>query len=317
MFSCWHFSVWSLLTSSKKKIAWILKACVTTPEPASHRRDCETQGDKREPIPEPAETDAGDTTPVPMSQHLASDRRDWETSDKREHLASSVAASSIRPQRLMRLGDTGRQAGPASEHLASDRRDWETQGDKRETQPRRRHSIWPLTAETGRHRETSGRHEPGAMSQHRRDCETQGDKPRSQRHSIWHRRRETRLRDKGTSGRQDPRAGVTASGSRETSRKHERHRETSGRHTASQHLGASVTAWQHPTAETGRRDWETQGDKCETRSRCRRHSIWHLISGETTPEPASQHLASDRRNEQGDKWETRFRSHQGVTASGL
>ena len=66
----------------------------------------------------------------------------------------------------------------------------DTAGD---TTRRQRHSIWHLTAETGRHRETSGRHDPEPASQHlasdRRDRETQGDK------------RETR-----------PGASVTASG---------------------------------------------------------------------------------------------------------
>ena len=139
----------------------------------------------------------GDTTPEPASQHLASDRKDWETQgDKRETTSE-----------------------PASQHLASsDRRNWETQGD-----------------ETGRHREASGRHDPGARVTARRDCETQGGKretrPRSQRHSIWHltaeagRHRETsrkheRLRetsgrhnlgDRKTSGKQDPGTGVTLS----------------------------------------------------------------------------------------------------------
>ena len=141
------------------------------------------------------------------------------------------------------LGDTGRQAGyttlePASQHLAPDRRDWETQGDKRETspEPASQHlasdrgdtgtsTIWHLTAETGRHRETSapkghlrstGRQagyttlepasqylasqtSPEPTSQHlasdRGDWETQGDKqetqPQSRRHSIWDRTAET------------------------------------------------------------------------------------------------------------------------------
>ena len=62
-------------------------------------------------------------------QHLASDRRDWETQgDKRETSAE-----------------------PASQHLASDRGDWETQGHKPETRP------WSQRHETGRHKETSGR----------------------------------------------------------------------------------------------------------------------------------------------------------------
>ena len=71
------------------------------------------------------------------------------------------------------------------------RRDWETQGGKRETRPRsRRRSIWHPTAETGRHRETSGRHDPEPhLASDRRDWETQGDT------------RETQ-----------PGAGVTASG---------------------------------------------------------------------------------------------------------
>ena len=64
------------------------------------------------------------------------------------------------------------------------------------------------------------------------------------------------------------------------------------------------------------RDWETQGDKRETR---------HLASDretqgdkrDTTPQPASQHLASDRRD-----WETQGEGEKrdpatSVTASGL
>ena len=65
------------------------------------------------------EKQAGDTTPEPASQHLAFDRRDWETQgDKRE----------TRPRR-----HAAGVAEPTSQHLASDRSDWETQGDKQET----------------------------------------------------------------------------------------------------------------------------------------------------------------------------------------
>ena len=211
MFSSWHFSVWCLLTSSNKKIAWILKAFVTTPEPASqHRRDC----DKREtrprsqrhsilPLTAETEEDKWETQPrsqrhsiaetarhretaqhLPSrhretsgrhsqrhsiwnltaeigreTQHLASDRRSWQTQGAQAtRPGANVAAS-------QRLRDAGRQAGdttpePASQHLASDRRDWETQGDKQETETQgdkretrpwsHRYSIWHLTGETGR-----------------------------------------------------------------------------------------------------------------------------------------------------------------------
>ena len=103
-------------------------------------------GDKRETRPRSqrhsiwhptAETgrQAGDTTLEPASQHLASDRIDWEKS---------------------RLGE------------AADRRDWETQGD---TTPE------PASQKTGdgRHRETSGRHNPAA-SVTASGIQTQGDK---------------------------------------------------------------------------------------------------------------------------------------------
>ena len=101
-------------------------------------------------------------TPEPASQHLASDRRDWETSGRHDPGASVTTQGDKRETqpRSQRHSiwhpDTGRQAGdttpePASQHLASDRRDWETQGDKRETRPwSQRHSIWHLTGETGR-----------------------------------------------------------------------------------------------------------------------------------------------------------------------
>ena len=109
------------------------------------------------------ERQAGDTTPEPASQHLAFDRRDWETQgDKREtrprrHAAAEtgrhVTASSIRPQRL---GDTGRQAGdttpePASHPTAETGR----QAGHMTPEPASQHLA-------SRHRETSGRHDPGA-----------------------------------------------------------------------------------------------------------------------------------------------------------
>ena len=73
--------------------------------------------------------------------------RDWETQgDKWENLIADAGRQAgdktdgvIRPQTL---GDTERQAG--------------------DTTRSQRHSIWHLTAETGRHRETSGKHDPGA-----------------------------------------------------------------------------------------------------------------------------------------------------------
>ena len=148
----------------------------------------------------------------------------------------------------------------------SDRRHWETsgrhdpasgiqtQGDKWETRIRsQRLSIWhPTTGtsgrqdpgassdpEPGRHRKRSGRHDPEPASQHL-TAETEKQRqnkretqPRSQRHSIWPLTAETG-RHRETSGRRDPAASVTALAS-------------------------------------DRRDWETQGDKRETRP-------WHLTA---------------------------------------
>ena len=125
----------------------------------------------------------------------------------RHNAGASVAAAGIQTQRDKR---ETRPQSQRLQNLASDRRDWEThwetQGDKWKTRLRsRRHSIWHLTAETGRNRETSGRRPrsrrhgvwpltrdttPEPASQRRRDCETQGDKR----------------------GRHDPGASVTASG---------------------------------------------------------------------------------------------------------
>ena len=116
----------------------------TTLEPASQRlasRHRETSG-RHDPGPRwhpTAETarQAGDTT---ASQHLASDRIDWEASRRHD-------PGGVQPQRL---------------------------GDKRETPPRsqcppaetdttrsQRHSIWHLTAETG-NVTASSKHDPGA-----------------------------------------------------------------------------------------------------------------------------------------------------------
>ena len=123
-----------------------------------------------------------------------------------------------------------------------------------------------------RHWETSGRHDPASGLQ------TQGDK------QDWD-KRETRPRRR--------RHPTTETG---------RHRKTSGRHDpepASQHLASD------------RGDWETQGEKRETRPQ--RLGDTGRQAGDTTPQPASQHLASDRRASvtasgiqiQGDKRETR------------
>ena len=216
-----------------------------------------------------------------------SDRRDWEAGDTTQHLASTPG----------QVGDTE----PASQHLASNRRDSETQGD-----------------ETGRHRETSADTTPEPASQHLasdretgRHRETSVRPPRSRCHGIW---------------RQAPGASVTAS---------QRLRDT-GRQAgdttpepASQHLRylTAETGRQAGNDAGGRRDKTrlAQGDK-RRQPRSRRHSIWPLTAeagrhreapqpasqrlrqaGDTTPEPASQHLASDRRDweTQGDKQETR------------
>ena len=134
---------------------------------------------------------AGDTTLEPASQHLASDRKDWETQgDKRE----------TRPR---------------------------SQPRRREKRPRsRHHGIWHLTAETGRyretsrrHRETSGRHDPGAGD--RRDWEHRETSEKTTLgHSIWHLTAETgrqgdkrETRPRSQPRRQaEPAASVTASG---------------------------------------------------------------------------------------------------------
>ena len=276
---------------------------------SANRRDWETQGDKRKtrPLsrrpsiwhptadPEPAsgrkrETSGGHDL-EPASQHLASDRGDWETQGDKCKTRPRSQRHSVWDLTGETLQDTGRQAGDTTrprsiwhltaqtgrqgasgrrdtqqEHLASDCRDWETEGDKRETPP------WSQR-----------------LVSDRRDWETQaqGDKretrPRSQLASD---RRET-------SGRHNPAASATASGNwgtgrragdtRPRSRRHSiwhltaetgRHRETSGRHDP----GAGATA-------SDRRDRETQKEKRETRPRSRRHSIWHL-----TPESASHFL---------------------------
>ena len=212
-----------------------------TVETGRHR---ETSG-RHDPEPTAETGDTGrqaDTTPEPASQHLASDRRDWET---------------------------GRQAGkplePASQHLASDRRDWETGRHVGDTTPEptaetgdtwrqagdwetwrhagdttlsRRHSIWHLPAETGRHRETSWETTLGPASQHlasdRRDWETgrhAGDttpEPTAETGDTWRQAGDTTpepasqhlasdRRDWETQGDKlgnDPGANVTASGSR-------------------------------------------------------------------------------------------------------
>ena len=117
----------------------------------------------------------------PASQYLASDRRDGDTTPE-----------------------------PASQHVASDRRDLGRQGDKRETPPRsRRHSIWHLTAETGRHRETSRRHSIWHLTETGRHRDKRETQPWSRRDSIWHLTGETgRQEDKQ---KQDPGIGVTLS----------------------------------------------------------------------------------------------------------
>ena len=165
----------------------------TTPEPVLAETDTGRQaGDTERQLGDPgASVTASGIWPQGQrdtSQHLASDRRDWETQgDKQETRPRSQRQSGIRPPRLgarvtkTEMGDTGRQAGdttpePASQHLA-------TQGDKRETRP------W------------------SPASDHR-DWETQGDKqlePASQHLASDRRDWET------GSGKQDPGIGVTLS----------------------------------------------------------------------------------------------------------
>ena len=163
-----------------------------------------TLGDKRETRPRSqrhsiwpltAETErAGDTTPQPASQRLASDRRASVTASGIQIQGNKGDATPKPASQHLWHPDTGRQAGdatptePASQHLASDRRDSETQASGRHETGTSANSVWHLTAETGRRRETSGRHDPGAgvTAFDRRDWET--------------------------SGRHDPAATVTASG---------------------------------------------------------------------------------------------------------
>ena len=135
--------------------------------------------------------------------------------------------------------------------------------------------------------EPASRHLPSD----RRDCETQQNKretPRSRRHSIWHPTTDTPPR------------------SRHLTAQTVRHGETSWRHDPGipQILGDTGRQAGDTTLEpasqhlaSDRRDWETQGDKRETRPRSRRHSIWHLTadretSGGRHDPPASRHLAS-------------------------
>ena len=72
------------------------------------------------------------------------------------------------------------------------------------------------------------------------------------------------------------------------------------------------------SAASDRRAWETQKDKRKTRQR---HSIWHQ-AGDTTLEPASQHLVSttpEPNAETGDTGRQGKKHHRGagVTASGI
>ena len=100
-------------------------------------------------------------------------RHIWQRLGDRGRQAGDTALEPASGIRLQRLGDTGREAGDTTR-----RRDlWETQGDKRETRPRsQRRSIWYLTAETGR---------PGGKRKTRRLGDKRGTRPRSRRHSIW------------------------------------------------------------------------------------------------------------------------------------
>ena len=114
-----------------------------------------------------------ETTSEPASQHLASDRKEWETEgDKRE----------TSPQ-------------PASQHLACDRRDWETQGDKRRHE--RTQGDKREMGDTGRQAGDTTP-EPVTASQRLRD-----NRETSRKHE--------RLGDRKTSGKQDLGTGVTLS----------------------------------------------------------------------------------------------------------
>ena len=166
---------------------------------SSFSRFCrETHGEKRE------------TTLEPASQHLASDRKEWET---QEHdPAAGVTASGIRPQRL---GDTGRRATQTSDKRET-RSLWHPDTEKQAgdpvpsvtasgIRPQRLGDTWRRDWEHGRR---AGDTTPElAASQHlasdRRDWDTgnrgrqaepasqhqenkRKTRPRSQRHSIWH-----------------------------------------------------------------------------------------------------------------------------------
>ena len=250
-------------------------ASVVLPGTILYRRDWETQGEKRETRPQSQRHSIW---------HLTTETARHSKTSGRQDPAARVTASRIRPQRL---GDK-RETPPWSQRHSIWHLTAETQANKRETPPRsQHHSIWhPDTGRqagdttrsqtlgdttlTGRHWETSGRHD----------------------HGVWHQTAESG-RHRETSGRHDPKASVTASsmpqrlGARPWSQRHSiwhltaetgRHRETSAQHLASD-----------------RRDWETQGDKRETRPWSQRHGISHL-TGET--------------GRQEDKWKTRPRNRR-------
>ena len=113
------------------------------------------------------------------------------------------------------------------------------------------------------------------------------------------------------------------------------HRRRSIWHLTAETQGDKRDASEHLASD--RRDWETggttrPGDKRETRPRSQRHSIWPLNerlgdrrlgdtgreAGDTTPQPVSQHLASDRRDlARHRETSERHNPAASVTASGL
>ena len=192
-----------LADPSQREMGNTTKQAGDTPEPASQHLASRRRETGGRHDPSQRLRQAGDKTGASVTASGIRAQRLGDTGEKQgttpesasQYLASDCRDSERQAPRPWRLGDKGRQAGdttpePASQHLASDRGDWETQGDKRGTRPQsQRHSIWHLTAETGRHREASGR-----------------PRPWSQRHTIWHLTGETgRHEDKRKTGPQNRR----------------------------------------------------------------------------------------------------------------
>ena len=137
------------------------------------------------------------------------------------------------------------------------RRDWETQGEKRET--------------------ASGIQTQASGIQTQRDREARPCGPCGQRRAAVTLRGCVSCLSPSLCGQMpDAVTPAPTAETRQVGDRSQQHRETSGRHEAT--VTASGIRPQR-LEDTGRRDWETQGDKRETRPRSRR-----------------QHLASDRRD---------------------